>query len=222
MKSRFPSVLQAVVLALLVMGAVLAPGCTGEKGQSQPPASLLTVTARRPVTPVLTTPGPVLTGTASTPTPPAATLAATPAWVPGTVVQEGSAILIEGDVTGYKSPRGNFIDEIRFMVHLAPRAEPVTFEVPNTQIIFTRAGTYQYGVNYLVLSGDLNQNGILEPGEDFLVSIPISPESPQYEIYAGEKFTMAIKNPPQPQVTVTTSAPPVLSTDPMILARAPS
>ena len=101
----------------------------------------------------------------------------------------------------------------------APRAEPVTFEVPNTQIIFSKGGQ-QFGVNYLILSGDVNGNRILEDGETFEVSIPFTSESPQYEIYAGQKFTMAIKNPPQPQVTVTTEAPPVLE-DSNILARAP-
>jgi hypothetical protein len=38
-------------------------------------------------------------------------------------------------------------------------------------------------------------------------------------IYTNEKFTMAIKTPPYAQVLVTSSAPPALSNDPMILAR---
>jgi len=218
MRSWFP----VMVLAMFVAGAVFAAGCTGEKGQSQPPASLLTPTTRPPITPAPTTPGHVTATTTAAPVPPVTTVTTPPVYVPGTVSQEGSAILIDGDVTGYKSSRGDFIDEIRFMVRLAPRAEPVTFDVPNTQIIFTRAGIPQYGVNYLVLSGDENGNRILEPNETFLVSIPLSPESPQYEIYAGEEFTMAIKNPPNPQVTVITSAPPVLTADPMVLASAPA
>ncbi|MDD1665202.1 MAG: hypothetical protein LUQ32_07580, partial [Methanomicrobiales archaeon] len=83
-------------------------------------------------------------------------------------------------------------------------------------------GGQPYTVNYLILSGDVNGNRILEDGETFLVSIPFTSESPQYEIYAGEKFTMTIQNPPQSRVIVTTQAPSVLTDKPMVLARAAS
>jgi hypothetical protein len=206
-----------VALAALVVCTILSSGCTGQQGESQPPASTLTIPTTRPATPVPVTFTPVQPGTTTTlPTP-----VVTPEWTPGTIAQAGTAVLIRGDVAGFKSASGNFIEEIRFTVVKDPRAEPVTFEIPNTQIIFTKGGQ-QYGVNYLILSGDVNGNRILEDGETFLVSIPFTSESPQYEIYAGEKFTMTIQNPPQPRVIVTAQAPPVLTTDPMILARAPS
>jgi hypothetical protein len=217
MESRFA----AAFLAFLVLGAVLASGCTGGDGGSQPPASTRTLPTTRPATPVSTTTAPVQTMTTAPVYTPVTTQVVTPAWTPGTVSQAGSSILIQGDVMGYRSARGNFIDEIRFSVVLAPRAEPVTFEIPNTQIIFTKQGTPQFGVNYLPISGDLNGDGKLDTGETIRVSIPLSSESAQYAIYPGQKFTMAIKNPPQPQVLVTTEAPPVLTTDPMVLARAP-
>jgi len=206
----------APVLAALVVCSILASGCTGEKGVSQPPASVKTMPTTRPATPVPVTTTPVLPGTPTIPFTPGVT----PAWTPGTVAQAGAAALIQGDITGLKSARGNFIEEIRFTLVKAPQAEPVTFEIPNTQIVFTKGGQ-QYGVNYLILSGDVNGNRILEDGETFLVSIPFTSESPQYEIYAGEMFTMTIQNPPQPRVTVTTQAPSVLSAS-NILARAPS
>jgi hypothetical protein len=205
----------AAVLAALMISSVLFSGCTGQKGESQPPASTLTIATTRPPTPVHETITPVQPGTTmNLPTP-----GVTPGWTPGTVAQGGAGILIRGDVIGLKSTRGNFIDEIRFTVVKAPRVESVTFEIPNTQIIFTKGGQ-QYGVNYLILSGDVNGNRILEDGETFLVSVPFTSESPQYEIYSGEKFTMTIQNPPQPRIIVTTQAPPILTDEPMVLARA--
>ncbi|HTY52232.1 MAG TPA: hypothetical protein VMB35_03450 [Methanomicrobiales archaeon] len=210
--SRF----MAAALAALAVCAVLAAGCTGGETPPQPPASTLTIpTTTRPVTPVPSTPPPVLTGT----TPVPYTTGVTPSYTPGPVVQAGSAILITGDVVGYKSPTGNFLDEIRFSVIKAPRAEDVTFEIPNTQMIFTKGGQ-SFGVNYQVLSGDLNANNVLEDGETFVVSIPFLAETSQNDIFAGQGFTMSIQNPPQPRVTVTTSAPAVLTDDPMVLARA--
>jgi len=207
----------ATVLAALVVCSILGSGCTGQKGESQPPASTLTIATTRPVTPFPETPTPVQPGTTTNPPTPFVT----PVWTPATVAQAGTAILIRGDVLGLKSATGNFIEEIRFTVVKAPRAEAVTFEIPNTQIIFTKGGQ-QFGVNYLILSGDVNGNRILEDGETFLVSVPFTSESPQYEIYAGEKFTMTIQNPPQPRVIVTTQAPSVLTDEPMVLARAAS
>jgi hypothetical protein len=136
-------------------------------------------------------------------------------------MQAGSSILIKGDVKGYRSAAGNFIDEIRFSVVKAPRAEDVTFEIPNTQIIFTKGGQ-QFGTNYQILSGDVNGNRILEEGETFLVSIPLSPEGPQNAIYPGQMFTMTIQNPPQPRVTVTARAPQAITVEPMVLATASS
>jgi hypothetical protein len=207
----------AAVLAGLVVCLILVAGCTGQKGETQPPASTLTITTR-PVTQVPVTSAPVRTGTTTIPVTPGVS----PVWTPGTVSQEGTAIRIQGDVEGYKSSQGNFIDEIRFSIALAPRAEPVTFEIPNTQIIFSKTGTPQYGVNYLILSGDVNGNNILEDGETFLVSIRFTSDARQYLIFAGQPFTMAIQNPPQPPVIVTATAPPVLTDEPMILTTAPS
>ena len=204
----------AAVLAALMISSILFSGCTGQKGESQPPASTLTIATTRPPTPVHETITPVQPGTTTNlPTP-----GVTPGWTPGTVAQGGAGILIRGDVTGLKSTRGNFIDEIRFTVVKAPRVEPVTFEIPNTQIIFTKFGV-QFGTNYQII-GRTNDNGdfVLDEGESFDISVPI--QTP-YEIYTGQKFTMAIKNPPQSQVIVTTEAPPVLR-DSNILARAPS
>ena len=205
----------AAVLAALVVCAILSSGCAGQNGESQPPASTLTIPTTRQATPVPATSTPVQPGTTTNPP----TTVVTPEWTPATIPQAGAAILITDDVIGFKSATGNFIEEIRFPVAKAPRAEAVTFEIPNTQIIFTKGGQ-QFGVNYLILSGDGNGNRILEDGETFLVSIPFTSESPQYEIYAGEKFTMTIQNPPQPRVIVTTQAPPVLTDEPMVLARA--
>ena len=207
----------AAVLASLMICSILSSGCTGQTGETQPPASTLTIATTRPATPVPETTPPVITGT----TPIPYTTGVTPTFTPGTVAQAGAAILIRGDVLGLKSATGNFIKEIQFTVVKAPQAEPVTFEVPNTQIIFTKGGQ-QFGVNYLILSGDVNGNRILEDGETFEVSIPFTPESPQYEIYAGEKFTMTIQNPPQPRVIATTQAPSVLTDEPMVLAQAPA
>ncbi|MDD1668781.1 MAG: hypothetical protein LUO97_03170 [Methanomicrobiales archaeon] len=213
-----PIRLFASVLAVLVVCLILSSGCTGQTGETPTPAPTLTIATTRPPTPVPVTTTPVQTATRTS----AVTPVVTPAWTPGSVVQTGSAILIQGDILGYKSNQGNFFDEIRFTVALAPRAEPVTFEIPNTQIVFTKTGNPQYAVNYLILSGDENRNGILEKGESFLVSIPFTSDASQYAIYNGQKFTMAIKNPPQPQISVTTEAPPVLTVDPTVLARAAS
>ncbi len=206
----------AAVLGLLVIGSILISGCTGEKAPPQPPASTLTIPTTRPVTPVPATTPPVQITTPYIPPTPMVT----PGWTPGRIDQEGAAIQIQGDVSGYKSPQANYISEIRFTVELARGAEDVTFEIPNTQIIFTKTGTPQYGVNYVILSGDENGNRILEDGETFIVSIFFTSDSSQYAIYSGQKFTMAIKNPPQPQVLVTASAPPVLTSEPMVLAAA--
>jgi hypothetical protein len=203
----------APVLTALVVVSILASGCTGQEGVSQPPASTMTVPTTRPATPVPVTTVTVLPRTTTIPYSPVVT----PSWTPGTVTQAGAAVLITGNVVGLKSARGTFIDEIRFTVVKAPKAEPVTFEIPNTQIIFTKFGV-QFGVNYQI-TGRHNDNGdlVLDDGEAFDISIPI--QTP-YEIYPGQKFTMAIKT-PQTQVTVTTEAPPVLSAS-NILARAPS
>jgi hypothetical protein len=205
----------AAFLGALMICSILSSGCSGQPGASQPPASTLTIpTTTRQATPVPMTPTPVQPGTTTNPPTPGVT----PSWTPGTVAQSGATILITGDVVGLKSTRGNFIDEIRFTVVKAPRVEPVTFEIPNTQIIFTKFGV-QFGTNYQII-GRHNDNGdnILDEGESFDISVPI--QTP-YEIYTGQKFTMAIKNPPQSQVIVTTETPPVLS-DSNILARAPS
>ena len=210
---RFP----VVVLSVLVVCLILSCGCSGQQSPPQPPASTLTIPTTRPATPVPVTSTPVQTGTtAAQPTP-----IVTPEWTPGTFTQAGTAILIKSDVIGFKSPTGNFIEEIQFTVEKDPRAEPVTFEIPNTQIIFSKGGQ-QYGVNYIILSGDVNGNAILEDGETFHVSIPFTSESPQYEIYAGEKFTMTIQNPPQARIVVATQAPSILTDTPMVLARAAS
>jgi hypothetical protein len=208
---RFLPVLIAMFTVLLILGS----GCAGGT-PPQPPASIRTLPTTRPVTTLPATTPPALTLPTTS-----LTTVATPAWTPGTVAQAGSAILIQGDVVGYKSSRGNFIDEIRFDVVLAPRAEPVTFDVPNTQIIFTKQGTPPYGVNYFPISGDVNGDRVLREGETFRVSIPFTSDAPQYAIFAGQTFTMTIKNPPQPQVLVTASAPPVLGDQPMVLARVP-
>jgi hypothetical protein len=203
----------AAVLAALMICSILSSGCAGQKGESQPPASTLTIATTRPATPVPGTPTPVQPGTTTNPPSPVVT----PPWTPGTVTQGGAAILIRGDVVGLKSTRGTFIDEIRFTVVKAPRVEAVTFEIPNTQIIFTKFGV-QFGTNYQII-GRNNDNGdfVLDEGESFDISVPI--QTP-YEIYTGQKFTMAIKT-PQSQVIVTTEAPPVIR-DSNILARAPS
>jgi hypothetical protein len=202
----------AAALAGLVVCLILFAGCTGQKGETQPPASTLTITTR-PVTPVPVTSAPVRTATTTIPVTPGVT----PVWTPGSVIQAGASIQIQGDILGLRSASGNYIDEIRFTAVKAPRAEPVTFEIPNTQIIFKKSGP-EFTNNYLILSGDVNGNQILEEGETFLVSIPLPPQSPQYDIYPGQKFTMVIRNPPQPDVTVATQAPPVLTDEPMVLA----
>jgi hypothetical protein len=204
----------APVLAALVVISILASGCTGQNVVSQPPASTLTIATTRPPTPVPATSSPVRTGTPVTPVTPVVT----PKWTPGIVSQGGAAILIRGDIIGLRSAGGNFIDDLQFTVVKAPRAEPVTFDIPNTQIVFTKFQR-QFGTNYQILSGDTNGDHILDAGETFVVQVPIPPP---YEIYAGQKFTMAIQNPPQPQIIVVTEAPPVLTTEPMVLARAAS
>lgn len=203
---RFP----AAVLAALVVCSILASGCTAQNGGSQPPAFTMTIATRRPTIPVPETPMPVQTGTTAKP----ATPGVTSVWTPGIVYQTGAAILIKGNVIGLKSARGPFIDAIQFTVVKAPQAEPVNFEIQNTQIIFTKFGQ-QFGTNYqIILRENANEDKILEEGESFVISVPIQPP---FEIYAGQKFSMAIKNPPQPQITVTTEAPPVLK-DSMVLA----
>jgi hypothetical protein len=201
----------AAVLAAALVCSIVVSGCTGQPGMSQPPASTVTIPTRRPTTPVPVTQTPIQTGMTTI----LVTQSVTPVWTPGTVTQAGSAILIQGDVTGLRSERGNFIDAIQFTVVKAPRAEPVTFEIPNTQIILTEYGE-QFGTNYQILSGDVNGNHILGDGERFVVQVPIPAP---HEIYAGQKFTMAIQNPPQPQVIVTAGAPPIL-TGSMVLASA--
>ena len=211
----------SAVLMVLVVFLVLGSGCTGGP-PPQPPASIRTLPTTRPVTlPPVTLP-PATTPPATTTPVPTPTVQVTPAWTPGSVSQSGSSILIQGDVVGYKSSKGNFIDEIRFNVVLAPRAEPVTFDTPNTQIIFTKPGTTPYGVNYLILSGDTNGNGLLDPGETFRVSIPFTSDAPQYVIFGGQSFIMAIQNPPQQPVVVAASAPPVLTDPTVVLAQVTS
>ncbi|MDD1664763.1 MAG: hypothetical protein LUQ32_05360 [Methanomicrobiales archaeon] len=206
--------LLAPVLIALVVCSIFSSGCTGQKGETQPPASTLTIATTKPVTPVPATSTPVRTGTPVNPVTPIVT----PVWTPGTISQGGAAILIQGDIVGLRSAGANFIDELRFTVVKSPRAEPVTFEIPSTQIIFTKFER-QFGTNYQILSGDTNGDLILDEGETFVVQVSIPPP---YEIYAGQKFTMAIKNPPLPQITVVTQAPPVFTTEPMVLARAAS
>jgi hypothetical protein len=203
----------APVLTALVVVSILASGCTGQGGVSQPPASTMTVPTTRPATPVPVTTVTVLPKTTTIPYSPVVT----PSWTPGTVTQAGAAVLITGNVVGLKSARGTFIDEIRFTVVKAPKAEPVTFEIPNTQIIFTKFGE-QFGTNYEIIDRH-NDNGdfVLDNGESFDISVHI--QTP-YEIYPGQTFTMVIKA-PQPQITVTAGAPPVLE-DSNILARAPA
>ncbi|HVP24801.1 MAG TPA: hypothetical protein VMS81_02350 [Methanomicrobiales archaeon] len=203
----------AAVLFVFMACLILSSGCTGQQGETQPPASTLTLPTTRPVTPAPVTPTPVQTVT----TMPAATTIVTPVFTPGTVSQSGSAILIQGDVAGYKAAAGNFIDEIRFNVVKAPRAEPVTFEIPNTQVIFTMNGR-EFGVNYIPISGDVNGNRILEDGETFLVSITLAPPN---LIYAGQVFTMTIQNPPQPNVVLAARVPSVFTDDQIVLAKAP-
>jgi hypothetical protein len=202
----------AAVLGFLVMSSILTAGCTGEKVPPQPPASTITIPTTRQVTvtPEPWTPGPVQTTTPGTPP----TAAFTPVWTPGSIAQEGTAILIRGDVLGYKSPTSSYIDEIRFTVVKAPRVDPVTLDIPQTQIVFTRDGK-QYAVNYLQVSGDENGDRILDEGEAILVSVPFQPPN---VIYTNQKFIMAIQTPPYPQVMVTGIAPPVLTTEPMVLA----
>jgi hypothetical protein len=201
----------AAVLLVLVVGSILASGCTGNSGGQQPPASVMTIPTRRTVTPVPETPAPVITVTTVLPT-----RVVTPAWTPGSIIQDGTALLIQGDVEGLKYPTANYIDEIRFTVVKSPRADEVPLDTIYTQIVFTKSGM-PYTVNYLPVSGDLNRDRVLDEGETILISIPLQPPN---VIYANEKFTMAIKTPPYAQVLVTASAPPVLSNDPMILARA--
>ena len=212
MKIRFPVAVLVVLLACLI----LAAGCTGGTGGSQPPARTLTIPTTRPATPMPVTTAPVQTEATTAPV----TTVIVPAWTPGTITQDGTSILIRGDVLGYKASQGNYLAEIRFKVVKAPRAEPVTFEIPSTQIIFKKSGINPYGVNYEILSGDLNGDRILDEGERFLVRIRFTSDASQYAIYGGQTFTMAIKNPPRPDVLVTASAPAVLTSDPVVLASA--
>jgi hypothetical protein len=206
-----PGLLSLFIAGTLIC-SILLSGCTGEKVPPQPPASTMTIPTRRPTTPVPETPTPIETATIASPVTPGVT----PVWTPGSVSQTGAAILIQGDIIGLRSPQGNFIDELRFTVVKAPRAEPVTFGIPDTQIIFTKYGR-EFGTNYN-LTGDGAEDHVLDEGETFVVRVFIPPP---YEIYAGQRFTMAIKNPPNAPVTVTTEAPPVLQ-DRQVLARAPS
>lgn len=202
----------AAVLGLLVIGSILISGCTGEKVPPQPPASTLTIPTTRPVTPVTATTPPVVTTTVAIPP----TSGVTPVGTPGSIAQEGTAILIQGDVLGYKSATAGYIDEIRFTVVKAPRVDPVTLDIPETQIVFTKAGT-QFAVNYFPVSGDKNGDRILGEGEAIVVSVPLQPPN---VIYTNQRFTMAVKTPPYPQVVVTAISPPVLTSDPMVLAAA--
>jgi hypothetical protein len=204
----------AAVLGLLVLCSILISGCTGDHVPPQPPASTLTIPTTRPVTPVPLTTPPVQTTTIFIPP----TAEVTPVWTPGSIAQEGTAILIRGDVLGYKSTTSGYIDEIRFTVVKAPRVDPVTLDIPETQIVFTKGGT-QFAANYLVISGDENADRILGDGEAFLVSVPLQPPN---VIYTNQKFTMAVKTPPYPQVVVTAISPPVLTADPMVLAQGSS
>jgi hypothetical protein len=204
--------LLSLIIAITLVCSILASGCTGEKVPPQPPASPVTIPTGRPTTMVPETPTPAPTETTATPITPV-----TPDWTPGIVSQGGAAILVQGDVIGLRSAQGNFIDELRFTIVRSYRAEPVTFAIPDTQIIFTKFGR-EFGTNYLILSGDENVNQILDEGETFVVRVLIPPP---HEVYPGQEFTMAIKNPPRPQITVTTEAPPVLR-DRQVLARAPS
>ncbi|MGE5831411.1 MAG: hypothetical protein ACM3X8_00655 [Methanomicrobiales archaeon] len=202
----------AILITLAIILALVS-GCTGQGGGSQPPVTTPTIPTPRITTPRVTTSLPLTTRTTVP-----VTTGVTPSWTPGSIVQEGAAIQIRGDIVGYKAPQANYLDEIRFTVVLAPRAEPVTFEIPNTQIVFTKPGIPQYGVNYRILSGDVNNNLILEEGETFLVSIKFTSDASQNAIYAGQAFTMAIQNPPQRRITLTTEAPPTLTEEPMVLA----
>jgi hypothetical protein len=211
-------IISAAILAALLLGSILVSGCTGDGGGSQPPASIVTMTTRRPATPVPETMEPPATVTGVTSVPTSTTMATIPEQTPGSIIQDESALLITGDVMGYRSQNGGYIDEIRFTVVKAPRAGEVTLDVTNTQIVFTKDNT-QYAVNYLLLSGDLNGDRILDPGETVLVSIPLQPPN---VIYTNQRFTMAIKTPPYQPVVVSAKAPPVLTTDPMVLASASS
>ena len=179
------------VLAALVVCSILASGCTGQKGESQPPASTRTIATTRPATPIPITSIPISPGT----TPNPSITGVTPAWTPGTVAQAGAAILIRGDVVGLKSTRGNFIDGIRFTVVKAPRVNPVTFEIPDTQIIFTKFGV-QFGTNYQII-GRQNDNGdsVLEEGESFDISVPIQPP---YRDLPGPEVHHGHSDPPNP------------------------
>ena len=202
----------AAVIAVLVVCSILAAGCTGETKQSQPPPSTVTFPTRRPVTPVPVTTAPIQTlATTALPIP-----TTTPSGIPGSVVQEGTVLLIQGDVDGYRSSTYNYIDELRFTVVKVPRVDPVTLDIPETQIVFTKGGT-QYAVNYLLVSGDVNNDRILDEGEVILVSIPLQPPN---VIYPGQAFTMTIKTPPYQPVVVTANAPNVLTAEPMVLAEA--
>ncbi|MDD1671249.1 MAG: hypothetical protein LUQ67_08090 [Methanomicrobiales archaeon] len=206
--------LLTTVLAVFLILLSLAPGCTGQGG-SQPPASTLTIPPTRVTAPPLTTPPPSPAGT----TMPTTIPEVTPVWTPGTVLQENSAFLIMGNVLGFRSQNGAYIDEIRFSVVKAPRAEPVTFEDQSTQIVFTKGGT-RYSNIYRIIDGDRNGNGLLEEGEAFLISVPLPPQVPERDIYPNQQFTMAIQNPPNAPVIVTATAPRSLTDAPMILATA--
>jgi len=204
-----------LILAAAVISLVIVSGCTGGQVTPQTTPSVPTSPATSSAITVPVTTVPAATAATTGQPPPVVT----PAWTPGTVLQSGSAILITGNVYGLKSTTGNYIDEIRFTAVKNPRADPVTFEIPNTQIIFSKNGVPPFGVNYHILSGDENGDQILGNGETFMVQVFIQPPN---EIYAGETFTMAIQNPPNQQVIVDAEAPPVLSDQPMVLARTSS
>jgi len=201
------------LLAVLVMSLVLACGCSspGPAG-SQPPAATMTIQTRRPTVAVPETPLPAATET----TIPPVTMVVTPAWTPVTVSQAGSSIQVDGDIVGLKSATGNAIDDIQFSVVKSPRSDPVSFQIPDTQIIFTKNGM-QYGVGYRIISGDLNKDNILDQGEIFMVDVPLAP---QYVIFPNEAFTMAIQNPPSTPVTVTVASMPAITGDQIVIARA--
>lgn len=206
-----PDLLSLIIAGTLIC-SILSSGCTGGKVPPQPPATTMTIPTQRPTTPVPETPEPSPAATTTGPVTPGPT----PAWTPGSVTQTGTAILIKGDVIGLRSTRGNYIDELQFTVVKAPRVEPVTVEYPDTQIILVRFGE-ESGTNYRILSGDKDGDRELDEGESFVLQVFIPPP---YEVFAGQRFTMAIKNPPRPQITVTTEAPPVLR-ERQVLARAP-
>ncbi|HXW98525.1 MAG TPA: hypothetical protein VEI51_02245 [Methanomicrobiales archaeon] len=208
-RHRFASAL----LVVLVISLILACGCSspGPAG-SQPPAATMTIQTRRPTIAEPETTQPAVTATTILPV----TTVVTPVWTPVAVSQAGSAIQIDGDIVGLKSATANAIDEIQFSVVKSPRADPVSFQIPDTQIVFTKNGG-QYTVGYRIISGDLNKDSILDQGEIFMIDVPLAP---QYMIYPNEAFTMAIQSPPSTPVTVTTPGLPAFTGDQIVIARA--